>query len=154
MEPNEQQQNTGGSPSPNEGGMAGGGIAGGVDPSAPTAPMGPEGASSRNMAMLAHLIGGLGHLVVPAFGWVAPLVIWMMKKEDDAYVADQGREALNFQITVSIAIVIAAISIFACIGVVLLPAVYIANLVFAIIASMATTKGEAYRYPFALRLVK
>ena len=67
---------------------------------------------------------------------------------------DQSKEALNFQITVFIAIVISWILAFVLIGLLLMPLVGIANLVLCIIAGIKANNGEAYRYPFALRLIK
>lgn len=105
--------------------------------------------------MLAHLLGGL-------FFFVGPLIIWLLKKEESPFVNDQGKEALNFQITVAIALVAATIvgSILAFIpfaGACLAPLVFavvpIGNLVFAILGCMAANKGTPYRYPFALRLI-
>ena len=100
----------------------------------------------RTMAMLCHF-GGILTVVVP-------LVIWILKKDQSKFVDDQGKEAVNFQIIVLIALAISALSCFIWIGVVLFPAVYIANIVFCIIAGMAANQGQVYRYPFGIRLIK
>ena len=101
----------------------------------------------RLWATLAHI----GPIII---GFVAPLVIWLIYKDRGRYVADQAKEALNFQITVTIAATISSILIFAFIGIVLLPAVLIVALVLMIMAAIAANKGQAYRYPVSLRLVK
>lgn len=102
----------------------------------------------KTMAMLSHL------LAIFTF-FIGPLIIWLMKKDQSAYVNEQGKEALNFQITVGIAWVIAGIlTPVGCIGVILYPIVWIANLVFCIMACVAANKGEHYRYPVCLRLIK
>ncbi|PZP69777.1 MAG: DUF4870 domain-containing protein [Stenotrophomonas maltophilia] len=67
---------------------------------------------------------------------------------------DQAKEALNFQITVTIAMVISIILMVVIIGGILAPIVGIINLVFCIIAAVKANNGEAYRYPFTLRLIK
>lgn len=99
----------------------------------------------NNMAMLAHILG----IVISVIG---PLVIYLTVK-DKPFATSQAKEALNFQITVLIAWVACAILSFIGIGFILYPAVWILNLVFCITAAMAASKGEAYKYPFAIRLV-
>jgi uncharacterized Tic20 family protein len=102
---------------------------------------------AKNLAMLAHLLGIFT-------GFLVPLIIWLIKKDEDAFIDDQAKEALNFQITATIALIIASFSIYILIGCVLFPAVLIADLVLGIMAAMAASRGEQYRYPVALRLVQ
>ena len=101
----------------------------------------------RNLAMLAHLLGIVS-------GFVGALIIWLIKKDQSAYVDEQGKEALNFQITMLIAFVGAWILVFILIGALLFPLLLVANLVFCILAAVAASKGEHYRYPVAIRLLK
>lgn len=101
------------------------------------------------MALAAHLLG--------IFTWfIGPLIIWLVNKDDSskAFVNDQAKEALNFQITITIAMLICFVLMIVIIGGLLAPLVGILNLVFCIIAAVKANNGEAYRYPFALRLVK
>lgn len=105
-----------------------------------------NGTEQRSIAMLVHL-GGI------FFGFLPSLIVFLVKK-DDPYLCEQAKEALNFQITMLIAMVVAWISMFLLIGFLLMPAVGITNLVLCIIAGIKTNNGENYRYPFALRLVK
>lgn len=101
------------------------------------------------MALAAHLLG--------IFTWfIGALIIWLINKDDasKAFVTDQAKEALNFQITVTIAMVISIILMVVIIGGILAPIVGIINLVFCIIAAVKANNGEAYRYPFTLRLIK
>lgn len=107
----------------------------------------------RTWAMACHLsalsgffTGGLGAII-------APLVIWLVKKEDMPFVDEQGKEALNFQITMLIASIISAILLIVVIGFLLLFAVVIFDLVMVIIAAMKANDGEHFRYPFTLRLI-
>jgi uncharacterized Tic20 family protein len=106
---------------------------------------------ARMWAMLCHLLG-----LFTCF--IGPLIIWLVKKEENAFIDNQGKEALNFQITVAIAFVLAfvltPVLMFICIGFALVPAVFIADLVFCILACVKSNSGEAYRYPVSLRLVK
>jgi uncharacterized Tic20 family protein len=101
----------------------------------------------KTMAMLAHLGGIL-------FGFLAPLIVWLIKKDQSPFVEDQAKEALNFQITLMIGYVIGGATTMVCIGFVILPVVWLVGLIFGIIGSMAAYKGEAYRYPFNIRLIK
>lgn len=101
----------------------------------------------RNLAMLAHLLGIVS-------GFVGALIIWLVKKDQSAFIDEQGKEALNFQITVMIAFIGSWILMFVLIGMLLMPLLLIANLVFCILAAVAVSKGEHYKYPFAIRLLK
>lgn len=106
----------------------------------------------RNWAMFAHLSSFAGH-VIP-FGHIAgPLIIWCLKKDEMPLVNDQGKEALNFQITMTLAFIVAGLSIFILVGFVLLPAVWLFDVILTIIAAVKANEGVAFRYPLTLRLV-
>ena len=100
----------------------------------------------KNIATVTHLGGTV-------FSFIPALIVWILKKEDSAYIADQAKEALNFQITVLIAQFIAAILAWVLIGFILIPIIWILNVVFCIIAAIASSKGNTYRYPLCLRLI-
>jgi uncharacterized protein len=127
-------------------------------PTPPTADLsprpGPEpNKDERTLAMLCHLLALCGY-VVPFGNIIGPLVLWMMKKDELPLVDDQGKESLNFQITMTIVAVVCALTLCIGVGVVLLPIVAVVEIVFIIIAAMKANGGEAYRYPFCLRLIK
>ena len=103
--------------------------------------------------MIAHL-SALAGFIVPFGSIIGPLVVWLVKKDTMPYVDDQGKESLNFQITMLIAFIICAVLMVVLIGFVLLPLVALADLVLIILAGIKAQKGEGYRYPWALRLVK
>lgn len=103
-------------------------------------------ADEKNITVLTHL-GGIFFSFVPA------LIVWLLKKDDSAFIGEQAREALNFQITILIAGVVAGVLVFLLIGLALLPLIYLVNLVLCIVAAVSVSKGESYRYPFALRLI-
>lgn len=77
-----------------------------------------------------------------------------LKKDESAFINDQGKEALNFQISVTIYAFISIILIFILIGIPILIALGIFILVFVIIASINSYDGKAYRYPLTFRLIK
>ncbi len=114
----------------------------------PPAPTAGSNSDDRNVALITHLSGII-------LGFIVPLIVWLMHKDrsDKAYLNAQAKEALNFQITILIGYVICWILAFILIGALLLPLLWIVNLVFCILAAVAVSKGENYRYPFALRLI-
>jgi len=102
--------------------------------------------------MAAHLSALAGY-VIPFGSMIGPLVVWLIKKDEMPFVNSQGKEALNFQITMTIAAIISIVLIFVVIGIFLLWALAIIDLIFIIIAAIQASKGVDYRYPFALRLI-
>lgn len=109
---------------------------------------------ARMWAMFCHL-SALAGLVVPVVGCIiGPLIVWQIKKEEFPFVDEQGKEAVNFQISMLIYGVVAALLIFACIGTVLLPAVAIFDLIFLLIAAVKANDGQHYRYPLTIRFIK
>jgi uncharacterized protein len=132
-------------------------------PAAP--PVGAPTAEERQWALFAHLSVLVGGLVT--YGWAAsfgsflgPLVIWLIKKDTMPFVNDQAKEALNFGITLTIICVILLVLTIMSLGIgalITIPAfllIGIAALVLVIIAAVKAHEGTAYRYPFAIRLVK
>lgn len=100
----------------------------------------------KNIATITHLGGTV-------FSFIPGLIVWILKKDDSAYLNDQAKEALNFQITIALAMFVSSILVWLLIGFILIPVVWILNIVFCIIAAIATSKGELYRYPLSLRLI-
>jgi len=109
--------------------------------------------------MFCHLAAFAG-LVVPALGHVGgPLLVWLLKREQSPFIDAQGKEALNFQLTVIIiTAVVCIIGLLTCgIGLIILLPVLIVlgvvDVVFPIIAAIRANNGEYYRYPFSLRII-
>jgi len=107
----------------------------------------------KNWGMYCHLAGFAG-LLFPFGNVLGPLLIWIIKKEEYPFVEVEGKEALNFQITVSIAAIIAGLLSVVLIGIPLLIAIGVLAIIFMIKAVMETNEGRPYRYPFNLRLVQ
>ncbi|AGG88175.1 MULTISPECIES: DUF4870 domain-containing protein [Rhodanobacter] len=120
-------------------------------PSEPPMAGGPS-AEERQWAMFAHLSALVG-VIIPLGSIIGPLVIWLIKKDTMPFVNDQGKEALNFNITVGIAAVVSWILCFILIGFLLLAVLAVGWVVFVIIATIKANEGTTYRYPFTLRLV-
>ena len=130
----------------------------------PPSPSGSPNAEEKQWAMFAHLSALAGALLTGVVGgwgfFIGPLVIWLVKKDTMPFVDDQGKEALNFNITVSAIVVLLWIFTFITFGIGWLLAfplkvlVGIVAMVLIVIASMKANEGVAYRYPFAIRLIK
>jgi hypothetical protein len=101
------------------------------------------------MAMIGHLSGIVA-------GFIGPLIIWLINKDktDKGWLNGQAKEALNFQITIFIAYCVAGVLTIVLIGMLLVPVIFIGNLVLCIMAGMKANEGVDYRYPFAIRLIK
>lgn len=108
---------------------------------------------SRMWAMLAHL-SALSGFVIPFGNIIGPLLIWLVKRDEMSFVADQGKEALNFNISMTIYMLVSGVLIFVLIGIPLIIVLGIAWLVLAILAAVKANEGVVYRYPLTLRLVK
>jgi uncharacterized Tic20 family protein len=110
-------------------------------------PLRPD--EERTWSLFAHLGGIL-------LGFLAPLVIWLVFKGRGPFLEDQAKEALNFQIAVTLAYIASTILGVVTFGLLaFLPfVVWVLALVFAILAAVAVNKGQWYRYPLTLRLVK
>ena len=133
-------------------------------PPTPPPPQAGPSADEKQWAMLAHLsalIGGL--LTAWSGGWgvfIGPLVVWLLKKEAMPFVDDQGKEALNFSI--SVALVCVGLLFFSLItfGVGLIIAIpawivlCIAWMISTVVAALKASEGVSYRYPLSLRLIK
>ncbi|MFK8113188.1 MAG: DUF4870 domain-containing protein [Rubripirellula sp.] len=110
----------------------------------------------RNIALIAHLSGIAGIVMGGLLGFLGPLLVYLIKKDDSPYIAAQAKEALNFQITVLIiGVACAVLAMISCGTLFLLlfvPAVM--QVVFGIIAALAVRDGSHYRYPVNLRLIQ
>lgn len=107
----------------------------------------------RNLASAAHLSTLLGYMI-PMANIIAPLVIFLTKKQESSFITQHAREALNFQITITILVLISIPLLFIVIGIPMLIALWIFDLVYTIKATIKANDGEMFRYPYTLRLVK
>jgi hypothetical protein len=129
-------------------------------PNAPAPPPANPDKDARMWNMLCHLSALAGFLVPLGNIW-GPLIVWQIKKNEFPSVDIHGKAALNFQISVTIALFVGVAAAFVlsyfCIGFLLFPVVGLiglAGLVFAIIAGIKANNGEDYKYPWSLDLVK
>ena len=116
---------------------------------------------ARLWAMLCHLAAlagifsyiGFG-VVLPFANVLGPLIIWLIKRNESSFVDDQGREALNFQLTMTIAFVISVMLMFILIGFFFIMLFIVYDLVMTIIAAVKANDGNKYRYPYIIRFIK
>jgi len=109
---------------------------------------------SHTMGMLCHLLALCGLLGVPLGNIIGPLVVWLIKREECPFVDACGKEALNFQISMTIYLFASVLLALVVIGFVLLPVIIITNLVLTVIASIRASEGTHYRYPLTIRFIK
>ncbi len=108
---------------------------------------------ARKWAMFTHLSAYSG-FIVPFGGLIAPLVIWLLKKDEFHLVDINGREALNFRISMYIYTLISVILIFVLVGFVLLAVLFLIDLIIPLVAGLKANDGEKYRYPITIRFFK
>ncbi len=109
--------------------------------------------------MLCHLSALAGY-IIPFGNIFGPLLVWQIKKHEFPSVEEHGKAAINFQLTVLIAVIVLAVAAivlsFFCIGVVLFPVigvVALCGIIFAVIAGIKANNGEPFRYPCSLTLI-
>ena len=115
----------------------------------PPAPTSAGASDDNSIAMLVHLSGIF-------FSFIVPLIVWLINKDkpEKAFLNANSKEALNFQLTLLGVYIIGTILSLILIGVLINLAAWVACIVLSIMAGLAAQKGEYYRYPFAVRLIK
>lgn len=109
-----------------------------------TEPLVAPSSDEKTMALLSHIL-------TIVCGFIAPLIIFLVKKDESSFVREHAKESLNFQITIFIIFIILFITI---IGILLMWLVGILTLLFVILATIKANEGKLYKYPFTLRLIK
>ena len=107
----------------------------------------------RQWGMFAHLSAFSACVGIPFGNIVGPLIIFLIKKDEYLFGADQAKEALNFNISCTLYGLICIALCFVIIGFVLLPILGIFWLVVTIIAAVRSNEGVSYRYPLCIRFV-
>jgi uncharacterized Tic20 family protein len=109
---------------------------------------------ANTWAMFCHLTALSTYIGIPFGHLIVPLIIWLIKREEFAFVDEQGKESLNFQISMTIYGIVAGLLCLAMIGFVLIPVIVVAHIVLTILATVKTNQGEGYHYPFAIKFIK
>lgn len=110
----------------------------------------------KNWAMISHIASFAALIpLIPLIGMVlGPLLVWLLKKEDMPLVAQNGVEALNFNITMFIAYCVAFVLCFILIGIPILFGLIIFHFIVTILAAIKASEGGVYKYPFSMKLVR
>ena len=103
---------------------------------------------------LCHLSALLGFIGVPFGHVLGPLVVWLLKKDEYPFADDQGREALNFQLSILIYTLASLLLICLCVGIALLIFLQLFDLVMIVVAAVKASCGERFRYPVTIRFLK
>lgn len=109
--------------------------------------------NEKQWVLLSHLSGFAG-FIFPFGNVLGPLLIWLLKRDKSMAVEEHSKEALNFQISMSIYILIASALIIAFIGVILLPVIIIVQIFLMIKAALQADRGQFYTYPITFRFIK
>ena len=123
-----------------------------IEPQAPTPAADQKDAN--NWAMFCHLAALAALLSIPLGNILGPLVCWLIKKDTIPAVEQAGKDALNFQISMTIYGITGLLLIFTVIGIVVVPAVIVTDLVCVILAAVKASNGERFKYPLAIPFIK
>ena len=104
--------------------------------------------------MLAHLAAFAGLVVPPVGHFLGPLVVWLIKRDQHPFVDDQGRESLNFQLSMSLYYLVAGLLVLVLIGLLILPVLFVFSVVVTIMGAIRANGGERYRYPLCIRFIR
>ena len=108
----------------------------------------------RTCNVLCHATALAGFFVPWAGHILGPLIVWLAKRTDSPEIDENGKESLNFQISMLIYNVIAGVLCLVLVGFIILAILHILNLVLVIVASIQASEGKFYRYPMTIRLIK
>ena len=114
---------------------------------------GKKSKPENTLAMFCHL-SAFSAFIIPFGNFLGPLLIWLLKKDEYPLIDDQGKESLNFQISIFLYPLACLILWFLFIGIPLMFVVVLFAMIQVIKASISANKGEKYRYPFCVRLIQ
>lgn len=107
----------------------------------------------KTWGLFAHL-AALAGFIIPLGNIFGPLIVWLIKKDQMPFVNDQGKESLNFQILISILLIVSIALWCVVVGFFITPIIAVGAIIFEIVAAVQAQKGIAYRYPFNMRIIK
>ena len=113
---------------------------------------GPD-SEEKQMGALVHILGFCYYIVPGIGGVLGPLILWIMKKDESAYIDEHGREAVNFQISMLIYTIITAFLCLFLIGFLILPVLALVQIICTILAAIKASEGSYYRYPLTIRFL-
>jgi hypothetical protein len=114
----------------------------------------PPEKDARTWGTICHLAALAAFIGIPFGNILGPLVIWLIKRNDYPFVDQQGKSALNFQISVTIYAILPFILVFVIIGIPLLIAIGVADLILVILAAVKAGDGQTFKYPLTIKFIK
>ena len=110
--------------------------------------------SERTWAIFCHLSSFAAFIGIPFGNILGPLVVWLIKKNEMPLVDEEGKSALNFQISMTIYTLVVLVLCLVAVGFLLIVPIILANIILVIIASVKTSNGEKFQYPCTIHLIK
>jgi len=101
----------------------------------------------KNLALIMHVLSLVG------FSLLGPLIVWLVKKDESAFLDRQGRELLNFQLSILIYSIVSLVLCLVFIGFALLFVVFMTSLILTIIGLVKATEGKIYRFPLTIKML-
>lgn len=114
----------------------------------------PSATPNYGWGMLCHLSALCMLLGIPLGHVLGPLLVWLFKRASDPFADLEGKESLNFQISMSLYVLVAIPLCLFVVGFFLIGALIVADVVLVIVAAVKTSKGTPYRYPLTFRLIQ
>ena len=114
----------------------------------------PAATADRTFEVLCHILGLAGLTGIPFANVLGPLILWLLKRAEFPAVDEHGKESLNFQISMTIWVLLCVPLMFIFIGFIAAAVLVVLNVVWVIIAALKASKGEFYRYPMTIRFFK
>ena len=114
----------------------------------------PRDKNDNSLGILCHLLAFATFVIPFAGSIIGPLVLWLIKRGESPYLDEVGKEVLNFNISWFIYSLVAGLSIFVLIGIVLLPVVWLVWFILVIVAAIQASGGKFHRYPLTIRFIK
>jgi len=109
---------------------------------------------AKTWASMCHIAAFAGYIGIPFGNILGPLVVWLIKKDEYELLDEQGKEAINFQISITLYAIVSAILIVVIVGIFLLIALFIIDIVYPIVAAVQTSGGKKFHYPFSIKFIR
>jgi len=103
--------------------------------------------------MWGHLSALAGY-VIPLGGLFGPLILWLVNRDRHSFIDEQGKEAVNFRLTMYLYYMASLVLVLVVIGLALVPLLCLVDLLLIIVAGIRTSRGEHFRYPLTVRIIR
>lgn len=114
----------------------------------------PPDRDARNFAMLCHLASFVGFVGIPFGNIIGPLVVWLVKRDESPFIDYHGKQSLNFQISLTIYLIISAVLILVLVGLLLIIGLFFLGVITVIVGAVRAANGEEFSYPLTIRFLR